>query len=42
MPEGGCDPVRSPQTHRERSPSWSRLAGRDCDPWGIHAEAACS
>ncbi|GAB0203872.1 zinc finger and BTB domain-containing protein 5 [Grus japonensis] len=43
MPKGGCDPVGSPCWSRllagpvacgERSPRWSRFAGRTCDPVG--------
>ncbi|GAB0180907.1 hypothetical protein GRJ2_000556000 [Grus japonensis] len=45
-PEGGCDPVGSllqdrsrilagpVDPWRERSPHWSRFAGRTCDPMG--------
>ncbi|GAB0204038.1 zinc finger and BTB domain-containing protein 5 [Grus japonensis] len=38
-PEGCHDPVGSrllagPGTHGERSPCWSRFAGRTCDPVG--------
>jgi len=42
-PGGGCDPVESPcwsrllqdlWTRGERSPRWSRFAGRACDPVG--------
>ena len=44
VPEGGCDPVGSLCWHRllagpvdpwrEKSPRWSRFAGRTCDPVG--------
>ena len=46
MPKGRCDPVGSPRWSRllagpadlwprgERSPGWSRFAGRTCDPTG--------
>ncbi|GAB0181374.1 AN1-type zinc finger protein 5-like [Grus japonensis] len=45
VPEGGCDfmgNLRSWQDlwpHGERSPRWSRFAGRTVTPWGTHAGA---
>lgn len=38
----GAGSLQDPWHHEERSPKWSRLAGRTCDPTRDPARAACS